>query len=168
MSGVSPRLTFAIVAAFAASAIAVVALWIALDGDRAQAVPAERPSHFVSRTIATLARDDYVSAWDSLYPAHQKIAPRTEYVSCEMKTPLGWKLRSVRVVRVVDRMVRVPGASEDVAAKAVTLHLRVFEKLIGAEESFSHTFTAVPVGGEWSWILTPSQYERYSTHSCGA
>jgi hypothetical protein len=73
----------------------------------------------------------------------------------------------MRVVRVADRMVRVPGASEDVAAKAVTLRLRVFEKLIGAEESFSHTFTAVAVDGEWSWILTPSQYQRYDTHSCG-
>jgi hypothetical protein len=168
MTDVSRRLTVGIAAAFGASLITVVGLWIAVAGDHAQAVPAERPSHFVSRTVATIARDDYVSAWDSLYPAHQEIAPRNEFVACELTTPLGWKIRSLRVVRVVDRMVHVPGTSEDVAAKAVTLRLRVFQKLIGAEESFSHTFTAVPVGAQWSWILTPSQYERYSSDSCSA
>ena len=163
----SRRLTIGVCVAFGAALFAVVALWIALAGEHAQALPAERPSHFVSRTVATIARDDYTSAWDSLYPAHQEIAPRNEYVACELKSPLGWKLRAIRVVRVVDRMVHVPGTSEDVAAKAVTLRLRVFEKVIGAEESFSHTFTAVPVDAEWSWILTPSQYERYSSDSCG-
>jgi hypothetical protein len=168
MTDVSRGLTVGIAVAFGASLIAVVALWIALAGDHTRALPTEHPSHFVSRTVATIARDDYVSAWDSLYPAHQEIAPRNEYVACELKTPLGWRLRSIRVVRVVDRMVHVPGTLDDVAAKAVTLRLRVFEKLIGAEESFSHTFTAVPVGAQWSWILTPSQYERYSTDSCGA
>lgn len=167
MPGVSPRLTVGVVVAFGSAVAVIVGLWAALGGDHAQALPAERPSHFVSRTVVTIGRDDYASAWESLHPAHQEIASRNEYVACEMKTPLGWKLRSMRVVRVADRMVRVPGTSTDVAAKAVTLRLRVFEKLIGAEESFSHTFTAVPVDAHWSWILTPSQYERYSTDSCG-
>src|SRR5262245_4511214 len=90
---VSRMLTAGIAVAFAASLVAVVGLWIALAGDDAQAVPAERPSHFVTRTLATLARDDYVRAWDSLYPPHQEVAPREEYVACEMKTPLAWKIR---------------------------------------------------------------------------
>jgi hypothetical protein len=168
MADMSRGLTVGIAVAFCASLFAVVGLWIAFADDPAQARPAELPAHFVSRTVATIARDDYVSAWDSLYPAHQEIAPRDEYVACEMKTPLAWKLRSIHVVRVVDRTVHVPGTSEDVAAKAVTLRLRVLEKRIGAEQSFSHTFTAVPVGAEWSWILTPSQYDRYRSDSCGA
>ena len=168
MTVVSRGLTVGIAVAFVASLVAVLVLWIALAGDHAQALPAEGPSEFVSRTVATIARDDYVSAWESLHPAHQEIAPRDEYVACEMKTPLAWKLRSIHVVRVVDRTVHVPGTSEDVAAKAVTLRLRVLEKRIGAEQSFSHTFTAVPVGAEWSWILTPSQYDRYRSDSCGA
>ena len=152
-----------------ALAVVVVAgvSWVALDADSA-AQPTEAPSHFVSRTVATIARDDYEGAWASLYPPHQQVASRDDYVACEMKTPLQWKIRSIRVLQVADRMVRVPGESEDVAAKAVTLRLRVFETAVGLEENFSHTFTAVPVGDEWSWILTPSQYQRYRTHSCGA
>jgi hypothetical protein len=153
--------------AFGVSAATVVLLSATLGGDETSAQPIETPSHFVSRTVVTIGRDDYEGAWASLYPPHQEIAPLDEYVACEMKTPLGWKIRSLRVLRVSDRMVHVPGASEDVAAKAVTLRLRVLESAVGLEEAFSHTFTAVPVGSEWSWILTPSQYRRYKTHSCG-
>jgi hypothetical protein len=152
--------------AFGLTAAGVVGLWVGLGGDKTSAQPSETPSHFVSRTVATIARDDYAGAWTSLYPPHQDVAPRDEYVACEQKTPLAWKIRSLRVVRVADRMVRVPGSSDDVAAKAVTLRLRVFETSIGTEEAFSHTFTAVPVGTEWRWILTPSQYDRYSNDSC--
>lgn len=155
-----------LVAAFALTALAVVGGWIALAGDETGAQPSETPSHFVSRTVATIARDDYAGAWESLYPPHQQIAPRDEYVACEQKTPLAWTIRSLRVVRVVDRMVHVPGAADDVAAKAVTLRLRVFERSVGMEEAFSHTFTAIPVGAHWRWILTSSQYERYNSDSC--
>jgi hypothetical protein len=153
--------------AFFGAAAAVVLLWLALrDDGAASAVPQERPSHFVSRTVATIARDDYATAWASLYPAHQAVAPQQEYVACELKTPLGWKLRSLRVVRVVDRTMKVPGTSERVAAKSVTLLLRIVDASIGPT-AFSHTFTAVPVGAEWSWILTPSKYELYRTDACG-
>jgi hypothetical protein len=164
---VSWRLLAGIVVAFGVAAATVVVVWVALGGDATSAQPSETPSHFVSRTVATLGRDDYSGAWALLYPPHQQVAPRDEYVACETKTPLHWKIRSMRVVRVSDRTVHVPGDTEDVAAKAVTLRLRVFETSIGTEEAFSHTFTAVPVDDEWTWILTPSQYQRYRTHSCG-
>jgi hypothetical protein len=152
--------------AFVVAAVAVVGLWTAFGDGETSAQPSETPSHFVSRTVATLARDDYAGAWTSLYPPHQDVAPRDEYVACEQKTPLAWKIRSLRVVRVVDRMVHVPGISDDVAAKAVTLRLRVFATSAGTEEAFSHTFTAVPVDAQWRWILTPSQYDRYSNDTC--
>ena len=167
MNPVSRRLLVGLAAAFVVAVVAVVVgAWAVRESDDASAAPTEAPSHFVSRTIATLARDDYATAWKSLYPAHQAVAPRDEYVACEMKNPLAWKLRSIRVVRVVDRVIHVPGDEQDVAAKSVTLRLRVFEKAVGLEEAFSHTFTAVAVGRNWSWILTPGQYDRYNSDSC--
>jgi hypothetical protein len=83
-----------------------------------------------------------------------------------MQTPVGLKLRSISVVRVKDRQLRVPGDSKTSAAKAVTLRLRLSNA--GERTVFTHTFNTVAVGSHWTWILTPSRYEQYRSDSCGA
>ena len=118
------------------------------------------------RVVSQIVSDDYAGAWQTLYPPHQEIAGSDEYVSCEMQSPVGWKLRSVSVVRVKDRTLRVPGDSETSAAKAVTLRLRLSNA--GAKNAFTHTFNAVAVGSHWTWILTPGRYELYRSDSCSA
>jgi hypothetical protein len=128
--------------------------------------PNESPDVFVSRVVSQIVSDDYEHAWETLYPPHQRIAGSEEYVSCEMLSPVGWELRSISVVRVKDRTLRVPGDSETSAAKAVTLRLRLSNA--GAKDAFTHTFNTVAVGSHWAWILTPSRYELYRSDSCGA
>ena len=81
-----------------------------------------------------------------------------------MQSPVGWKLRSISVVRVKDRKLRVPGDAKTSAAKAVTLRLGL--AYAGAKSVFTHTFNAVAVGSHWTWILTPSRYEQYRSDSC--
>ena len=114
--------------------------------------------------MSQIVSDDYATAWTTLYPPHQAVAGSDEYVACEMQSPVGWKLRSISVVRVKDRKLRVPGDAKTSTAKAVTLRLGLSNA--GAKSVFTHTFNAVAVGSHWTWILTPSRYEQYRSDSC--
>jgi hypothetical protein len=127
----------------------------------------ERPGAFVSRTVAQIVSDDYATAWDTLYPAHQAVAPKDEYVTCELQSPLGLKLGGVKVLRVASRLRRIPGDSERVPVELVTLRLTISSGAPGTKSAFSQTFTAVAEGDAWAWILTPSKYELYRSDACG-
>jgi hypothetical protein len=147
---------------FAASLAATVIAFRAFDESTGN--PTEKPDAFVSRIVSQIVSDDYATAWTTLYPPHQAVAGSDEYVACEMQSPVGWKLRSISVVRVKDRQLRVPGDAKASAAKAVTLRLRLSKS--GEKTVFTHTFNAVAVGSHWTWILTPSRYEQYRSDSC--
>jgi hypothetical protein len=153
----------ALAVVFAASVAATVLGVHAFGGSTAG--PTEEPDAFVSRVVSQIVSDDYATAWTTLYPPHQAVAGSDEYVACEMQTPVGLKLRSISVVRVKDRQLRVPGDSKTSAAKAVTLRLRLSNA--GQKTVFTHTFNTVAVGSHWTWILTPSRYEQYRNDSCG-
>jgi hypothetical protein len=153
----------ALAVVFAASVAATVLGLQALGGSTAR--PTEEPDAFVSRIVSQIVSDDYATAWTTLYPPDQAVAGSDEYVACEMQTPVGLELRSISVVRVKDRQLRVPGDSKTSAAKAVTLRLRLSNQ--GEKTVFTHTFNTVAVGSHWTWILTPSRYELYRSDSCG-
>jgi hypothetical protein len=148
---------------FAGSVAATVLGFHALGGSAAG--PSEEPDAFVSRIVSQIVSDDYATAWTTLYPPHQAVAGSAEYVSCEMRSPVGWKLGSISVVRVKDRQLRVPGDSKTSAAKAVTL--RIGLSSAGAKTVFTHTFNTIAVGSHWTWILTRSRYELYRSDGCG-
>jgi hypothetical protein len=162
---VQRRTLTAALAAFAASVAATVFLLTSVLGD-AQG-PRDDPGLFVERVVGLVVADDYATAWASLYSAHQRVAPRSEYVACELLSPVDSTLDSVKVVRVRDRDLRIPGAVRTVPVKAVTLRLEVTDKTLGTQNAFSHTFNAVPEGSRWAWILTPSRYELYRDDACG-
>ncbi len=130
-------------------------------------VARERPATFVSRTVGQIISDDYATAWDALYPAHKAVAPKDEYVACELRTPVGWKLRAAKVVRVASELRRIPGEAERVSVELVTLRLTIAEPSVRARNVFVHTFTAVAAGDHWAWILTPDKYELYRSNGCG-
>lgn len=151
----------AFVAALAATAIVLTSVLSSGDAE-----PRDDPSAFVSRIVGLIVADDYATAWTSLNPAHQRVATRREYVQCELQNPVASKLDSIEVLKVVDRVLRIPGASEKVSAKAVTLRIAI-ESGAGTSNSFKHTFNAVPNGSHWSWVLTPSRYQLYRDDACG-
>jgi hypothetical protein len=126
----------------------------------------ERPATFVSRTVGQIIGDDYETAWDTLYPVHKEVAPKDEYVACELRTPVGWKLRAAKVVRVASRLRRIPGESERVPVELVTLRLTIAQPSTRTKNVFVHTFTAVADGDHWAWILTPTKYELYRSNGC--
>ena len=152
--------------AFVAAALA--AAWIlstVIPANGRAATPHGDPAAFVSQVVRLIVADDYDSAWISLYPAHQQVATKSEYIACEQKTPVGSTLRAIDVVRVADRLLRIPGEPQRVPVKAVTLRITLVDTL-GTKNAFSHTFNAVPAGSQWAWILTPSRYELYRTDGC--
>jgi hypothetical protein len=127
----------------------------------------ERPAAFVSRTVGQIISDDYATAWDALYPGHKAVAPKDEYVACELLTPVGWTLRAAQVVRLASKLRRIPGEPERVPVELVTLRLTIAQPSVRVKNVFVHTFTAVAEGDHWSWILTPSKYELYRSNGCG-
>ena len=96
-----------------------------------------------------------------------EVAPKDEYVACELQTPVGWKLRAAKVVRVASKLRRIPGESERIPVELVTLRLTIAQPSAQARNVFVHTFTAVADGDHWAWILTPSKYELYRSNGCG-
>ena len=128
----------------------------------------EDPAVFVTRIVGLIVADDYGRAWQGLLPAHKRVASRAEYVACELKTPLGLELRSVRVLRSAQKLSRVTGISAPVSVTSVTLRLTVYDPSIGTESTFTHAFSAVAVGPRWAWILTPDRYELYRSNACGS
>lgn len=154
-------------AAFAAAAAALALAMAPQVGEARTAVPRETPAHFLTRVVGRIVADDYELAWKSLYPAHQEVAPRSEYVDCELQTPIGLKLRSVDVLRVAERRRRIPGESVRVPVTSVTLRLVLFDASLQTTGIVTDAFTAVAVGNRWTWILTPSRYALYRSDGCG-
>src|SRR6185503_20321648 len=49
--------------------------------------PAQQPVEFLAVLFGHLYRGEHGQAWGSLYPAHQDVVPRGEYVACEENAP---------------------------------------------------------------------------------
>lgn len=128
--------------------------------------PRDDPAAFVSQIVGLIVADDYAAAWSSLNPAHKQVAPRREYVECELSTPVGSSLKSIDVVRAAERLLRIPGGSQSVPVTAITLRIEIENTALGTSERFKHTFNAVPDGSDWTWILTPSRYALYRDDAC--
>ena len=123
---------------------------------------------FLLNEVAQKLSGDWDAAWRTLYPAHQRIAPRDTFVRCERATPFPAPLDSIRVVNVRPAEVRIPGVRHLVAGVAVTVAIEL--QWYGPRDpiSFRHDFHLDPVNGRWSWLLSPSRYHLYQRHACAA
>jgi hypothetical protein len=106
-------------------------------------------------------------AWQSLYPAHRRVASEPAYVSCEKTTPFPVRLGAVLVLSVRRGPVAVAGLTRTVPGVAVRVRLEL--DLYGSRDPIvvAHTFHLVPVGGRWTWILSPDRYRLYRSGACG-
>jgi hypothetical protein len=154
----------AFLAAAAASALLLITAFPA-SGDAGP--PRSDPATFAIGVVGRVVSDDYTSVWGSLYPPHQDVAPRAEYVTCELQTPVGWTLRSAQVLHVVKRTRRIPGETTPRPVTLVTLRLLILNRALHTKGAFTHTFSAVADGSRWTWILTPSRYRLYRDDACG-
>ena len=145
---------------------AAVALAARQTADTPAGRPSGSPVTFLRGVVATIARNAYASAWQSLTPAQQLVAPLAEYVSCESKSPIPGRLEWVKVLRVQDERRVVPGTSEPTTTVAVTLRLEIAEPGGGESVRVTHTVHAVAVDGRWTWMLPADRYEMYLVNGC--
>ena len=163
-----------LVGATLGAVIAVVVVLATDGGDEPAPAPASRPAaaqpaadpgRFMAGIVRAVAENRYGSAWDSLHPSHKLVARRSEYVSCEERTPTLGRVQSVRVLAVTDERIRLPGRTASVAGKAVSIRLALTDG-VGAPFVLTHTFHAVAVSGRWAWFLPAPRFRNYRRDHC--
>ena len=145
----------------AAMALPVLAALVGLTcAGSADANPGLRPAEPAGKYMVSIVKqklgNDYARAWQSLYPAHQRVAALDEYVACESLVPSAGTLIDVRALRTFDEWIWVAGQSRKMRTRAVKVRVSV------AAHDFplfpvvlKPTFHAIAVNGQWTWILSP-------------
>ena len=105
-------------------------------------------------------------AWQTLYPGHKTVAPRSEYVSCEKATPWAAPIQSFDLVGVKRASFRIPGGGI-VQGAAVAVRIGVGWYSPRDPLTFVHSFHLIPVDGHWTWLLSPQRYSLYRHDGCG-
>lgn len=123
---------------------------------------------FFLTVLAQKISGNWAKAWQSLYPLHQRIAPRDTFVRCEAATPFPAPLESIHVVRVRAVPVHVPGVLRPVPGAAITVAVALTWYGPRDPITFSYTFHLAAVHGRWTWLLSLDRYGRYSEHGCVA
>jgi hypothetical protein len=142
-------------------ALALVALAAtACGGSSSAKQPAGDPKLVAVRVLDQIVNNMYTEAWDGLYGADQKVAPRKEYVDCETRSPVIARPTSVSVIQVEDASVGL-GDGTFVDSKAVSLRIRFTGgfKLV-------HVVHLVADAGSWHWILPSWRYRDYKADRC--
>ena len=132
----------------------------ALAGCGGDVDPAETPA---GRAQAFVLEDLYNGrvdrAYTALHPAYQRIVPRSRFLACAKKVPLG-KLDSIEVLDVFDETTRVPGLGEQ-RGKAVRVRLT---STTGDTTTFVNH--ELKVGDGWRWVLNDSALRDYEAGRC--
>jgi hypothetical protein len=134
----------------------------------ASASPPQHPVPFLKGVVTALVANDYATAWLSLHPAHQAVAPEAEYVACEALSPIGGRLRSLVATKTQHKLVTVAGLEQPVPGVVVTFRLRLVDPSTGASVTFALNTATVKVGGRWVWMLPRTRYQLYQNDACGA
>jgi hypothetical protein len=149
-------------------AVAAVAILVASGGGGTTSSAATTPdvSRFMTAVVRSVVRNDYASAWATLNPEHQQVAPKREYVRCERRNPIKVTLSAVRILSVNDRWFAMPGRDKPVHGKEIRVRLTLANPKTEERAQSFHVFHAVRVGSRWTWILPQSAYDVYRTDSC--
>lgn len=140
-------------------------------GTLAEEPPAEPkadPGDFTKTNIERSVKGQYGRLWESLHPAHKQIAARSMWSRCEAEEndDAGYELTGVEILEMYDEPVQIPGQSGEVNSKAVTVKVSVSHPLLEGPVSVTETVHAVPVEGQWTWILKPGDFEAYVKGDC--
>ena len=139
-----------------------VVLGFALTRSHAARGPHDDPRAFAEHVVRLIAANRYAEAWNTLNPVDQRVAPRTEYVGCESRTPILARLREVRALGTADDSVGL-GDGTFVRSKAVAVRIA-----FAGDDSFviTHSVHLVAVHGRWTWVLPPWRYRSFRDDHC--
>ncbi len=132
----------------------------------ASAAEQQHPVPFLRGVVTALVGNDYATAWETLHPAHQAVAPEAEYVACESLSPVGGRLKSLVALRSRHKLLTVAGLPGRVPGVVVTFRLRLVDPASGASVAFALNAATVEVDGRWVWMLPRARYELYENGSC--
>ena len=137
--------------------------------EEAPAEPDQDPGDFIRTHIERSVKGQYGRVWESMHPDHKAVAPRSRWSRCESEQnddDEGYELAGVDVLEVYDEPLQIPGQSGEVDSKAITVKISVSHPVLEDPVSVTDTVHAVAVDGEWTWILTPSDYEAFAKGQC--
>jgi len=140
--------------------LAPAAAVLALAACGGSGAPKGDPAVFATRVVDQIVHNRYAQAWQDLDPLDQQVAPRDEYVGCELRSPVLTVPRTMKVLSVGDESVGL-GNGRFVQSKAV--HVR-----LGFDGGFHlvHTVHVVAAGGKWTWILPSWRFRDYKADRC--
>jgi hypothetical protein len=147
-------------------AIALVLVLVGAAGCGGDSAPGEDPGVFVTSVVRTLYRGQSGDAWELLHPEHRAAVSKERYVACERKAPLEGQVRRIEVVSVEDAPATVPGESEAVLSKAVTIRITLKLPGIPTAQPVTHTAHVFAVNGKWAWVIGPTDYATYLSGAC--
>ena len=142
-------------------ALLLAAVAIAVTGcGGSNAQPKDDPGAFAVKVVDQIVHNRYSAVWNDLHPTDQKVAPSSEYVQCETRSPVLTAPRTTKVLSISNESVGI-GDGSFVESKAV--HVR-----LGFAGGFHlvHTVHVVAAHGKWTWILPPSRFRDYKVDRC--
>lgn len=156
----------ALAAVGALVAAAVVVVHGSLTGNDA-AAPPPTPEAFMERVLRLTVDGRFDEAWTVLHPAHQRIAPREEFVRCRASDPTisGYHLVSARLV--AKRYVRIdsPGVPQHTSTQ-VTLRFEIADASGRTHPAELATVRAVWTDTRWAWVLPDREIPTFRSGRC--
>jgi hypothetical protein len=140
--------------------LAAAILLVVAGCGSSSANPKEDPGRVAVAVLDLITRNQYAQAWDDLHPEDQRVAPLTEYVGCEMRSPVIARPLKVKVVSINDESVGL-GNGKFVESTAVGVRLA-----FAGNFSLVHTVHLVASHGKWKWILPARRFRDYRADKC--
>ena len=122
----------------------VAVLAVAGCGGSSNAQPKGDPGAFAVKVVGQIVHNQYATVWSDLHPTDQKVAPSSEYVQCEARSPVIAQPRTMKVLSVGNESVGL-GDGSFVESKAVHV---------------------VAAHGKWTWILPAWRFRDYKADKC--
>ena len=122
--------------------------------------PKADPAVFTVKIVNLLVRNQYAKAWGDLHPEDQRVAPLSEYVGCETRTPIVARPLTIKVLKVEKESIGL-GNGEFVDSDAVAVQLTFKGDL-----KLTHTVHVVAADGRWRWILPSWRFRDYRADRC--
>ena len=124
---------------------------------------------FLAKVITLLAANDYAAAWTSLYPAQQRLVPRTAYVRCEASSPIPGRLGRLDVLDAHVERIVVPGTRAPARrSTAVTFRITLVPLGPGRPAVVTVRAHALRADRRWTWMLPAGRLALHRSGRCGA
>lgn len=129
---------------------------------------AEPPEAFMKRVLQFTVEARYAEAWTLLHPAHQRLAPKQQFVRCRATDPSlsAFHLASSKLLSKRTARLASPGVPQNRSTRVV-LRFRIAD----ATQVYPATdasVNAVWTGRRWAWVLPADEIPAFRAGRCPA